>query len=98
MNNQVHIVDREDQVSWYLDPKSVSFCLNLKDNRLQVRTWLVESTKGVVVISGQGILPRPGLGEDAGNIFQSIQRNQFKIYFSDDDDALLFKLTWGGCL
>lgn len=96
MNPRIYIVDREDQVVWYLDPKSISFYLNLRDNKREVREWLEEMTDDIVVISGQGKMPRCGTQDHPNNVYQSIQRDQFRVYFENEKDAMLFKLAWGG--
>jgi len=97
LNHRIYIVDRVDQVRWYVDEKTaVSFCLQLKDNHRIIRTWLEEMTKDIVVISGQGVMPRMGVNDHPNNVYQSLSRDQFKLYFADADDAMLFKLTWGG--
>jgi hypothetical protein len=97
VNLRIYIVDRVDQVRWYLDPKTcTSFCLQLKDNHHEIRSWLEQMTKDVVVISGQGIMPRMGVNDHPNNVYQSLSREQFKLYFASEDDAMLFKLTWGG--
>lgn len=96
MNQRIYIVDREDQIAWYVDPDAVSFNLALKDNKREVREWLEDMTIDAVVISGQGKMPRCGSDDHPTNMFQSIQRHQFRVYFADERDAMLFKLTWGG--
>lgn len=96
MNHRIYIVDREDQVAWYVDPKTVSFNLDLQYNKREVREWLEAMTTNIVVISGQGKMPRCGTGDHPNNVFQSIQRHQFRVYFANEQEAMLFKLTWGG--
>jgi hypothetical protein len=96
MNQKIYIVDREDQVAWYVDSNCISFCLNLQDKKKEVREWLEQMTNDVVVISGQGKMPRCGTQDHPTNMFSSIQRHQFRVYFADEQDAMVFKLRWGG--
>lgn len=97
MNSRIYIVDREDQVVWYVDPKATSFYVNLKDNKREVREWLEEMTNDVVIISGQGKMPRPGSSDHPSHsVYQHIQRDQFRVFFADEQDAMMFKLAWGG--
>lgn len=97
---RVHIVDREDQVKWYLDPKSShSFCLQLDKNHHELRQWLLKMCQGVAVVSGKGTLPMPGgVDHPTRSIFENIQRDQWKVYFENEADAIAFKLAWGGSL
>ena len=96
MNRRIYIVDRVDQVEWYLDTTSTAFCLQLDNNKATIREWLESHTKGIVVISGQGNIPQPGMNLHFTSMYEHIRKNQYKLYFGDDDDAVLFKLTWGG--
>jgi hypothetical protein len=97
VNNQIYIVDRVDQVKWYIDEETaMTFCLQMDKNHRVIRNWLMEMTSNTVVISGQGVMPRMGSSDHPNNVYQSISRDQFKLYFADADDAMLFKLTWGG--
>lgn len=97
MNHRIYIVDRVDQVRWYVDEKTAThFCLQMDKNHREIREWLEEMTQDVVVISGQGVMPRMGVNDHPNNVYQSMAREQFKLYFANDDDAMLFKLTWGG--
>lgn len=97
MNDKIYIVDRADQVKWYVDETTATtFCLQLEDNHRAIREWLVEMTCDVVVISGQGMMPRPGVGDHPNMVYSSIWRNQFKLFFANPDDAMVFKLRWGG--
>lgn len=100
MNTQVFIVDREDQAKWYVDTKTaLHFCIQLENNHKALRDWLVDMSQGVVVVCGQGTLPRPGgVDHPTRSIFEHIQRDQFKVYFQDEKDALAFKLAWGGSI
>lgn len=97
MNFRIYIVDRVDQVKWYIDENtSITFCLQMKDNHREIRQWLEDMTKEAVVISGQGVMPRVGTEDHPTNVYRAIQRDQFKLYFESEDDAMLFKLRWGG--
>jgi hypothetical protein len=100
INQNVHIVDRTDQVKWYLDPVfSTNFCVQLKDNHRYLRNWLRSMTQGTVVISCQGVMPRIGTNDHAYHtLLQSVQKDQYKVYFEDEQDAATFKLAWGGSL
>lgn len=94
---RIHIVDREALVEWYLDPASISFYVNLRDNKREVREWLEEMTDGIVVISGQGKLPRRGTTDHPTlSIYEHIYRDQYRVYFENERDAMVFKLVWGG--
>ena len=96
VNQKIYIVDRTDQVRWYVDPEWQTFCLQLDKNHREIRQWLEENTAEIVVISGQGVMPRMGVDDHPNNVYTSMSREQFKLYFASDNDALLFKLTWGG--
>jgi len=100
LNQRIYIVDREDQVKWFLDVTQVtSFCIQLKDNHHTLRHWLETMAQDVVVISGQGVMPRVGTEDHPyHSLLKSIQRDQFKVYFQSEQDALAFKLAWGGSL
>ena len=100
VNPEVHIVDREDQALWYLDTSTAhSFCIQLDNNRKQLRDWLCRMTQKTVVVSGQGVLPPAGgMVHPTSSIYQYILRTQFKVYFEDERDAIAFKLAWGGSL
>ena len=97
MNQKIYIIDRTDQVDWYVDPKVISFYVDLKDNKREVREWLEEMTTDTVVICGQGHMPRPGTTDNvAFTVFHHLNRHQYRVYFADEKDAMLFKLAWGG--
>lgn len=100
VNNQVHMVDREDQVKWFLDPKTATtFIAQLDNNHFEVRQWLINGTQDVVVISAQGVMPRIGTSDHAyHSLLHCVQRDQYKFYFKSEDDAMLFKLAWGGSI
>jgi len=101
LNQRIYIVDREDQVKWYLDIKgATSFHIQMKeDNHHDLRDWLERMTQESVVISGQGVMPRIGTEDHPyHSLLNSIQRNQYKVYFQSDQDAAAFKLVWGGSL
>lgn len=99
MNDQIYIVDRESDVKWYLDKEAISFYISLKDNHKELRDWLEEMTVDRVVISGQGKLPRKGTTDHPTlSIYEMIYRDQYRVYFENEKDAMLFKLTWGGDL
>jgi hypothetical protein len=96
MNQNVFIVDRDDQVCWYVDPEVQNFTVQIQENHAEIRRWLINMTKDVVVISGQGKMPRPGTSDHVGDsLFYHVRRHQYRIWFSDADDAMLFKLTYG---
>jgi hypothetical protein len=99
MNHDIFIVDRQDQVDWYLDPKSISFYIQIRDNKREIREWLAEMTSDVVVICGQGKLPRRGTTDHPTlSIYEHIYRDQYRLYFANDQDAMAFKIAWGGSL
>lgn len=101
LNRRVYLVDREDQVKWYLqDPAEASiFCVQLKDNHYTIRNWIECMTQYPVVISAQGRMPRIGTSDHAYHgLLEYVQKDQYKIYFEDENDAMKFKLAWGGCL
>lgn len=100
MNSNVFIVDREDQVRWYVNKdEAANYCVQLDGNHKYLRDWLVEMTKGHVVVSGQGTMPRSGTTDHPShNVYAMIQRNQYKVWFEDEQDAVAFKLAWGGSL
>ena len=88
-------MDREDQVVWYLPTDSFYFMIQISDNHQEIREWLSEMTTGTVVVSGCGKIPRSG-DHPSHCVYEHIQRNQFKIYFQHEQDAVAFKLAWGG--
>jgi len=94
------MVDRDDQVKWYLDPKTAtSFCAQLENNHHEIRQWLLDVTQDTVVISGRGSLPRRGTTDHPTlSIYDHVYRDQYRFYFKSDQDAMLFKLAWGGTL
>jgi hypothetical protein len=97
MNTTIYIVDREDQVKWYVDPLATSFHIDIKSDHKGLRDWLADMTTGVVVISGQGKMPKPGTNDNVTqSLFYQMNQNRYRLYFADDQDAMLFKLTWGG--
>lgn len=99
MNQRIYLVDREDQIDWYLDPKSISFYIQIKDNKREIREWLEEMTDDVVVISGQGKLPRKGTTDHPTlSIYEQVYQNRYRVYFANEKDAMAFKLAWGGDL
>ena len=100
MNHRIYIVDRIDQVKWFLDETtSVSFHLQMQENHRVIREWLEANTTDVVVISAQGVMPRVGTTDHAyHSLLHYVQRDQYKLYFNSEDDAVLFKLTWGGTI
>jgi hypothetical protein len=97
VNTRIYIVDRVDQVKWYVDEsQATTFTLQLEDNHKAIREWLELMTQDIVVISGQGVMPRVGTADHPTNVYAAIQRNQYRLYFANPDDAMLFKLRWGG--
>lgn len=100
VNTEVQFVDREDQVKWFLDPETaLSFCIQLDNNHRDLRTWLRSMTVGAVVVSAQGVMPRVGTSDHPYHgLLCHVQKNQFKVYFENEQDALAFKLAWGGSL
>ena len=96
MNHDIHIVDRENQVKWFVDVDTYSFYIQIRDNHREIRDWLSEMTTGRVVISGQGKLPRRGTTDHPTlSIYENIYQDQYRIYFANEKDAMLFKLTHG---
>lgn len=94
--NNIHLIDREDQLVWLVDPHWSYFCLNVERNHRQIMKWLEECTSHRVVICGGGKIPAKYDVIRAEGLFGKIADNVYKIYFEDDDEAMLFKLTWGG--
>lgn len=99
VNDQIFIVDREDQVKWYLSPLALSFYIQIRDNHREIRDWLADMTTNRVVISAQGKLPRRGTEDHPTlSIYEHVYKDRYRVYFEDERDAMLFKLTWGGDL
>lgn len=97
MTCQIHILDRKDQIDWYVDDSWHSFNLNVKDKKHEIMKWLNEVATGTVIIFGGGELPPTGLGNyPIWRTYEHIMRDNYKIYFEDEASATLFKLTWGG--
>lgn len=97
MNTDIHIVDREDQVKWYVDDTALSFYVHVKSDHHKLRDWLAEMTDDRVVISGQGKLPRRGTTDHPTlSIYEQIYQERYRIYFQGERDAMVFKLAWGG--
>jgi hypothetical protein len=95
---RVYIVDRVDQVTWYVPKEATKFTIKVEPtNKIAIRKWLEEMSTDDVVISGQGVMPRCGTGDHAyATLYREIQQKQFAVHFASDADAMAFKLTWGG--
>lgn len=97
--SRVQIVDREDQLIWYADPDWTHFQIKVERDHRAIREWLETMTTGQVVICGCGKIHQPnGIQDLTWKIFDSIQRKVYRVYFENSDDAMTFKLTWGGDL
>lgn len=94
------MVDRCDQVKWFLDDKlAETFCVQLKDNHHYLYRWLRQMTTGAVVISARGVMPRVGTDDHAyHSLLTHVQKDQYKVYFASPQDAMTFKVAWGGSI
>lgn len=97
MTCQIQFVDREDQLEWLVDKDWPSYHLNVKDRKRDLVKWLEEAATGKVIIFGCGKLPVKGLPQyQIWQTYESIFRQNYRIYFEDQASATLFKLAWGG--
>jgi len=100
MNTNIHIVDREDQVRWFLDvDQATQICIKMPSRHHELREWLMKMTQETVVISGQGTMPRWGTTDHPSHgVYYQMQLDQWKIYFAGEQDVVAFKLAWGGVI
>jgi hypothetical protein len=96
VNNRIYLVDRQDQVLWYLDAQGPKHQIVVRDNHREIREWLETMTQGVVVISGQGVMPRLGSTDHPSNVYDMMNRKVYMVHFDNLQDSMAFKLAWGG--
>jgi hypothetical protein len=97
MMNKVTIVDRTDQLEWYIDSDWFSLDIKVDKDKRLIREWLEEMAIGKVVIFGRGTVPQPnGIEDRTWQIFDSVRQGVYRVYFEKTEDAMTFKLRWGG--
>ena len=70
--------------------------MNVEHNKRIIMKWLEDNTVHRVVISGGGKIPAKYDLVKSEGLFGKVADNVYKIYFENNDEAVLFKLTWGG--
>jgi hypothetical protein len=92
---RVLLVDREDQLRWYVDDSYMAFDIQLDKNHKELMDWILECTTDKVIIFSGGVIPEPNSRFSFYELFGKIRSSKYVVYFETASDATIFKLKWG---
>lgn len=96
MNLDIRFVNREDEARWLDSPAMTGIYLEGNYQRREVYEWLRESTQGEIVIFSVGHMKIRTDLPDHPQRWGHFEATRHVFKFSRRDDAMHFKLTWGG--
>jgi hypothetical protein len=91
----IHYVTCHSELPWLVGKEWMTVIIDLEDDKKRVvYEWLEEETEQVVLILKVPRLASPGVSVKEPYTFEYMGKTEF--IFESIEEALLFKLTWGG--
>ena len=91
----IHLINDHSELDYLLGKEWMTVVLNLpKEKKREVYEWLEEETCHAVLILRVPRQKSPGISVQEPYTYEYMGRSEF--IFESIDEALTFKLTWGG--